>query len=45
MKWRGNFSIEWIFIKDITYKFFDKLINCKNDPVIRSKDGTEIEWE
>jgi len=32
--------IEWIYIKDITYKYFDNLHNSKNDPVIRSKDGT-----
>lgn len=27
------------------YQNFDTLLNGKNYPVIKSKDGTELEWE
>jgi hypothetical protein len=45
LKWKGHFKVEWLFIKDVNYKNFDGLLNAKGDPVIRSKDGTPLDWK
>lgn len=39
------FKLQWVFIKDIAYKKFEGLSNTLGLPVIRSKDGTTLEWE
>lgn len=43
-KWKGHFEIEWLFIKDVTYKNFENLNNAMGMSVIRSKDGTKLDW-
>lgn len=26
-KWRGQFDLKWIFVKDVSYKFFERIYN------------------
>eukprot|EP00299_Pterocystis_sp_00344_P016594 c8320_g2_i1.p1 GENE.c8320_g2_i1~~c8320_g2_i1.p1 ORF type:complete len:630 (-),score=131.65 c8320_g2_i1:150-2039(-) len=43
-KWSGEFTVEWIFIKDIPNKAFRHIIlpNNENKPVTNSRDTQEI---
>jgi hypothetical protein len=41
-KFKGHFEIEWIYVKDITYKHFNGLKNKDGEEVTRSKDCDEI---
>uniref|UniRef100_A0A6B2LCZ7 YTH domain-containing protein n=1 Tax=Arcella intermedia TaxID=1963864 RepID=A0A6B2LCZ7_9EUKA len=46
-KWNGQFSVKWIFIKDIPNNQFRhiKLINNENKPVTNSRDTQEVQIE
>lgn len=26
-KWKGQFALKWVYIKDVSYKFFEKIYN------------------
>eukprot|EP00668_Euglena_longa_P011696 GGOE01014110.1.p1 GENE.GGOE01014110.1~~GGOE01014110.1.p1 ORF type:complete len:626 (-),score=121.04 GGOE01014110.1:232-2088(-) len=41
-RWKGNFSIRWIFIVDVPNAAFKSLYNCEQMPVTRSRDTDEV---
>lgn len=41
-KFKGHFELEWIYIKDITYKHFDGLVNELGEDFVKSKDCDDI---
>eukprot|EP00828_Plagiopyla_frontata_P026586 TRINITY_DN3473_c0_g1_i2.p1 TRINITY_DN3473_c0_g1~~TRINITY_DN3473_c0_g1_i2.p1 ORF type:complete len:258 (+),score=55.54 TRINITY_DN3473_c0_g1_i2:39-776(+) len=43
-KWKSLFKIEWIYIKDVAYKFLDGIFNIDDMIITRSRDGTEVSW-
>lgn len=44
-KWKGQFNIEWLFIKDVSYKYFETINSTNDTPITRSRDCTEISWK
>jgi hypothetical protein len=44
-KFKGHFELEWIYIKDITYKHFDGILNELGEDFVKSKDCDDISEE
>jgi len=41
-RWKGNFSVRWLFIVDVPNSAFKSLYNCEQMPVTRSRDTDEV---
>lgn len=41
-KFKGHFDIEWLYIKDITYRHFEGLKNLEDEDVTKSRDCDEL---
>ena len=44
-KFKGHFDIEWLYIKDLTYRHFEGLKNQEGEDVTKSKDCDELSME